>query len=108
MPDRKDLIELPSVAAEPEPTDEISRALWRVLSERVLRHTLEFTIGLAIVMYFAVAVTALSLRFVVMPRIDSFRPAIEAAASNALHAQVSIQSLSARWDGFAPNSNFPA
>jgi len=102
MPDRKDLIELPSVAAEPEPTDEISRALWRVLSERVLRHTLEFTIGLAIVMYFAVAVTALSLRFVVMPRIDSFRPAIEAAASNALHAQVSIQSLSARWDGFAP------
>ncbi|WP_158904344.1 YhdP family protein [Burkholderia sp. L27(2015)] len=102
MPDRKDLIELPSVAAEPEPTDEISRALWRVLSERVLWRTLEFMIVLAIVMYFAVAVTALSLRFVVMPRIDSFRPAIEAAASNALHAQVSMQSISARWDGFAP------
>ena len=64
--------------------------------------TLEFMIGLAIVMYFVVAVTALSLRFVVMPRIDSFRPAIEAAASNALHAQVSMQSISARWDGFAP------
>jgi len=102
MPDRKDLIESPSVAAEPEPTDEISRALWRVLSERVLRRTLEFVIVLAIVLYFAVAVTALSLRFVVMPRIDSFRPAIEAAASKALHAQVSMQSLSARWDGFAP------
>ncbi len=59
-------------------------------------------IVLAIVVYFAVAVAALSLRFVVMPRIDSFRPAIEAAASNALHAQVSMQSISAHWDGFAP------
>jgi len=72
------------------------------LSERVLRRTLKFTVVLAIVVYFAAAVTAISLRFVVMPRIDSFRPAIETAVSNALHAQVSIQSLSAHWDGFAP------
>jgi uncharacterized protein YhdP len=103
MSDRQDPSDLPNAPPAPELTEEISRALWRVLSERVLRKTLKLTIVLALVVYFAVGATALLMRFAVMPRLDALRPRIEAAASAALHAQVSIDRLSARWQGFAPS-----
>jgi len=97
-PDRNDLIESESETA----SESVSQVLWRVFNLRFLRGALTAVVALALVLYFGVAATALVLRIVVMPRIDSFRPDIEAVASKALGAQVSIVALSAHWQGLSP------
>ena len=98
-PDRNDLIESESET----PPENVSQVLWRVFNMRFLRGALTAMIALALVLYFGVAATALLLRFVVMPRIDTFRPNIEAVASEALGAKVSIVALSAHWQGLSPD-----
>jgi len=98
-PERNDLIKSGSETS----SENVSQVLWRVFSMRFLRGALTAVIVLALILYFGVAATALALRFVVMPRIDSFRPNIEAAASEALGAQVSIVALSAHWQGLSPD-----
>ena len=97
--DRHDLIESESET----PPENVSQVLWRVFNMRFLRGALTAMIALAVVLYFGVAATALLLRFVVMPRIDTFRPNIEAVASEALGAKVSIVALSAHWQGLSPD-----
>jgi uncharacterized protein YhdP len=81
----------------------LSQTLWRVFNLRFLRGALTAMIILAVVLYFCVGATALILRVAIMPRIDSFRPRIEAAASSALGAHVSIVALSAHWQGLSPD-----
>ncbi len=87
-------------AAREEP---VSQTLWRVFNLRFLRGALTAMIILAVILYFCVGATALILRVVVLPRIDSFRPRIETAASAALGAHVSIAALSAHWQGLSPD-----
>lgn len=81
----------------------LSQTLWRIFNLRFLRGALTAMIILAVVLYFCVGATALILRVGIMPRIDSFRPRIEAAASAALGARVSIVALSAHWQGLSPD-----
>ncbi|TDN67502.1 YhdP family protein [Paraburkholderia sp. BL10I2N1] len=68
----------------------------------VLRHTLRVVLALALVLYFIVAGLFLSLRYVVLPRADAFRPRIEAVVSDKLHAELRIGRLAPHWTGFQP------
>ncbi|MFP3624672.1 hypothetical protein, partial [Burkholderia sp. SIMBA_051] len=65
---------------------------------RVFRVTLAVGIGV----YFVASGAFLGLRYVVLPRIDEFRPRIERAVSDKLHAQLSIGRLSPHWSGMQP------
>ncbi|XUW88928.1 YhdP family protein [Burkholderia sp. M6-3] len=68
----------------------------------VLRRTLHVVLALALVLYFIAAGLYLGLRYVVLPRADAFRPRIEAAVSEKLHAQFTIGKLAPLWSGFQP------
>lgn len=70
----------------------------------VLRRTLHVVLALALVLYFIAAGLYLGLRYVVLPRADAFRPRIEAAVSEKLHAQFTIGKLAPLWSGFQPGS----
>jgi uncharacterized protein (TIGR02099 family) len=68
----------------------------------VLRRTLRVVLVLALVLYFIATTLFLGLRYVVLPRVDSFRPRIEAAVSDKLHTQFTIGKLAPHWSGFQP------
>jgi uncharacterized protein (TIGR02099 family) len=68
----------------------------------VLRHTLHVVLGVALVVYFLTLLLVLGLRYVVLPQVESFRPRIEAAISEKIHAQVSIGKLTPHWVSFQP------
>lgn len=68
----------------------------------VLRRVFKVTLAVAIGTYFVACGTFLGLRYVLLPRIDEFRPRIERAVSDKLHAQLSIGKLSPHWSGMQP------
>ena len=68
----------------------------------VLRHTLRVSLAIALVIWFIVAALLLGLRYVVLPRVDLFRPRIESILSERLHAQFRIGRLAPHWSGFQP------
>lgn len=68
----------------------------------VLRHTLRVSLAVALVIWFVVAALLLGLRYVVLPRVDLFRPRIETILSERLHAQFRIGRLAPHWSGFQP------
>ena len=68
----------------------------------VLRHTLRVLLGIALVIYFIAAALFLGLRYGLLPRVDAFRPRIEALVSEKIHAQLSIAKLAPHWTGFQP------
>ncbi|WP_144144564.1 YhdP family protein [Paraburkholderia sp. BCC1884] len=68
----------------------------------VLRRTLHVVLAIALVLYFIAAALFLGLRYVVLPRVDSFRPRIEATVSDKLHTQFTIGKLAPHWSGFQP------
>ncbi len=60
-------------------------------------------IGLLLLfVYFAFALLYLGTRYWVMPRIDDYRPRIEAAVSKVLGAPVSVDRIETGWDGVNP------
>lgn len=56
----------------------------------------------ALIVYGLVAVGILGLRYWVLPRVDQWRPQIEAYASQALGARVAIGDIRANWQGLNP------
>ncbi|WP_433704275.1 YhdP family phospholipid transporter [Paraburkholderia sacchari] len=68
----------------------------------VLRHTFRVLAGIALVLYFIVAVLLLGLRYVVLPYVDDLRPRIEQLVSDKIHAEFRIGKLSPHWSGFQP------
>ncbi|SEJ96192.1 YhdP family protein [Paraburkholderia diazotrophica] len=68
----------------------------------VLRHTLRVLLSIALFLYFVVLLAVLGLRYLVLPYADSFRPRIEAAVSEKIHAQLRIGKLAPHWTGFQP------
>ncbi len=52
--------------------------------------------------YVVVAVGVLGVRYWVLPRIDQWRPEIEAYASRALGSRVEIGAIQANWRGLNP------
>ena len=59
----------------------------------VLRHTLRVLAAIALVIYFIAAVLFMGLRYGLLPRVDAFRPRIEALVSEKIHAQLTIGKL---------------
>jgi uncharacterized protein (TIGR02099 family) len=72
---------------------------WRVAFGRLLA-TIEW---LAWAAFFVAAVTFIALRYAVLPRIENYRPQIEAALSDGLGTNVSIGRIEAGWDGLYPD-----
>ncbi len=68
----------------------------------VLHRASHVVLGLALAFYFIAAALLLGLRYVVLPRVDSFRPQIEAAVSEKLHTPFTIGKLAPHWSGFQP------
>lgn len=64
--------------------------------------TLKALAVLAVTGYFAFGVLVLVTRYAVMPRIDEARPWLEAQASRALGAQLTIGRIEAGWRGVTP------
>ncbi|UUM21647.1 YhdP family protein [Mycoavidus sp. SF9855] len=58
--------------------------------------------GLVLIIFFGIAAAALTLRYGILPKLDTFRPRLEQAASHALGMQVSIGQLSGHWQALHP------
>lgn len=56
----------------------------------------------ALIVYGVVAIGFLGVRYWVLPRVDQWRPQIEAYASQALGARVTIGAIDANWQGLNP------
>ncbi len=66
-------------------------------------HVLGLTVKLALLVYFAFAVTFLMLRYAILPNIDYYKTDIERLAGRALGNQVSIARIYASWHGLQPS-----
>jgi uncharacterized protein (TIGR02099 family) len=66
-------------------------------------HVLGFTVKLALLVYFALAILFLALRYAILPNIDLYKGDIERAASHALGSQVAIARIYATWSGLNPS-----
>ncbi|WP_341313182.1 YhdP family protein [Paraburkholderia sp. IMGN_8] len=87
-------------SADPHETGQVRPAS---RSDHVLLHrTSHVVLALALALYFIAAGLFLGLRYVLLPRIDSFRPRIEAIVSDKLHTQFTIGKLAPHWSGFQP------
>ncbi|MFM0152504.1 YhdP family protein [Paraburkholderia sediminicola] len=87
-------------SADPHETRQVRPASG---SAHVLLHrTSHVVLALALAFYFIAAGLFLGLRYVLLPRIDSFRPRIEATVSGKLHTQFTIGKLAPHWSGFQP------
>ena len=78
------------------------RAVYRA-ANLASHHVLGFTIKLVLLAYFTFAVLFLFLRYAILPHIDFYKGAIERAASHAVGSQVSINHVSASWQGLRPS-----
>lgn len=65
-------------------------------------HVLGFTIKLVLLVYFALAVLFLVLRYAILPNIDLYKSDIERMAGNALGSRVTIAHIAASWHGLRP------
>ncbi|MFY3903309.1 DUF3971 domain-containing protein, partial [Achromobacter xylosoxidans] len=62
----------------------------------------------ALTVYGVVAIGLLGVRYWVLPRVDQWRPQIEAYASQALGARVAIGAIRADWQGLNPKLELSA
>lgn len=82
--------------------------LWYALKEcylilnAVTHHALGALLKLAVVAYFIFCALVLGLRYLVLPSIDSYKPDLEQAATQAIGNKVSITSVDASWAGLRP------
>ncbi|GIZ50656.1 YhdP family protein [Noviherbaspirillum aridicola] len=67
---------------------------------------LGFALKLVLVLYFLFALIVLGLRYVVLPNIDAYKPAIERLASEALGNPVTLGEIDASWSGLRPRLAF--
>jgi uncharacterized protein (TIGR02099 family) len=95
----------PQAAAEHVPLAERwrrARALYRY-ANRASHHLLGFAVKTVLLVYFALTVLFLVLRYAVLPNIDFYKGDIERAASRTLGNHVSIARIYASWNGLRPN-----
>lgn len=93
--------------AQNQPADRL-RMTWRSM-QRAYRyandatcHALSWTLKLLVVVYFIFCVLFLTLRYAVLPHIDSYRADVEQVASKALGLKVTIGEIGAAWQGLRP------
>lgn len=77
------------------------RAAYRMCNVAT-HHVLGFTIKLVLLVYFALAVLFLVLRYAILPNIDHYKGDIERLAGSALGSRVTIDRIAASWHGVRP------
>ncbi len=75
---------------------------YRVLN-RITHHALSLALTGLLILYFLFCGTVLTLRYVVLPNIDRYKPNVEQMASKALSRPVSIATIHASWHGLNPH-----
>jgi uncharacterized protein (TIGR02099 family) len=70
---------------------------------RVVRQSVKVAFWALVAAYFAFGALLLATRYVVLPRIDHWRPQIQEIASRALRGQVTIGRIEAGWRGVNPH-----
>jgi uncharacterized protein (TIGR02099 family) len=65
-------------------------------------HVLGFTVKLVLLLYFAFTLLFLALRWVILPNIDHYKPAIERLATQAVGKPVTVDRIYASWKGLRP------
>ncbi len=90
-------------ASKPTPTPRTAKGRGRFFKPCSCAKRL-FTVfaGLALILFFGVAAAALTLRYGILPKLDTFKPRLEQTASHALGMQVSIGQLSGHWQALHP------
>ncbi|MCW0060272.1 YhdP family protein, partial [Burkholderia pseudomallei] len=68
----------------------------------VLRRVFRITLAIGAGTYFVASGAFLGLRYVLLPRVDDYRPRIERFVSDKLHAQLSIGKMAPHWSGMQP------
>ncbi len=80
----------------------VARHGWRA-ANRATRNALSMLFKLLALAYFLFATLVLVLRYGVLPNIEHYKPAIEAAASRALGQPVAAGGIQADWHGLRPH-----
>jgi uncharacterized protein (TIGR02099 family) len=99
------------MSSQPDNTNRIRQALllgWRSVRfgynkvNRVTHHALSWVLITLVVIYFTFCAVFLSLRYVVLPNIDSYKSQVEQLASHFVNRSVRIASIEASWRGLDP------
>lgn len=88
----------PELAPAPAPAAARSVNPWKTGWGRAVR----MAAWAIVAVYFVVAAVLLTLRYVVLPQVDRYRPDIERLATQAVKVPVRIQSIDASWTGLYP------
>jgi uncharacterized protein (TIGR02099 family) len=72
-------------------------------ANRVTHHALSWFLFALLILYFIFCGVFLSLRYVVLPNIDNYKPEVEKVASYFIDRPVSIGTIHASWRGLRPN-----
>lgn len=99
------------MSSQPKPVQRFRQALspgWRALvagyesANRITHHALGGLFIALVVLYFVFCGAFLSLRYLVLPNIDSYKPEIERLAAYLLQRPVTINAIYADWSGLNP------
>ncbi len=99
------------MSSQPNPFQRFREALapgWRTLVagyesiNRITHHALGWVFIALVLLYFVFCGAFLSLRYLVLPNIDRYKPEVESLASHLLQRPVTINALYANWSGLNP------
>ena len=74
-----------------------------LVSHPVVRTAWRWAVRGIVLLYFVFVLLILGLRYLILPNIESYRPNIERAASQALGLSVAIGGIEANWSGINPD-----
>ncbi len=99
------------MSSQPNPVHRFRQALspaWRALvagldaANRMTHHALGWLFIALVVLYFVFCGAFLSLRYLILPNIDRYKPDVESVASHLLQRPVTINAIYANWSGLNP------
>ena len=70
--------------------------------QRLLKSSLRYVLLAGMVFYFLAAVTMLSVRYLILPHVNEWRPQIERYVSASLGVPLKIGQIEASWSGVNP------
>lgn len=69
---------------------------------RITHHALSWLLVILVIFYFVFCGAFLSLRYLVLPNIDHYKPEVEKLASHFINRPVTINAIYANWNGLNP------
>ena len=99
------------MSSDPQSNSPLPRALavgWRTVlasyesANRITHHALGWLLVVLVIVYFAFCAAFLSLRYVILPNIDHYKPEVERLASHFISRPITINAIYADWSGLNP------